>query len=567
MSDLTVGIDIPVESQDVVKAARSVGNLASELRKIGNGTRAAASHFREMTTVARASASTTHGTMANMVSRMNANLSLLTTGAVIGWFGGLTTMALGAARAVGNLGIAIARGVVGVGQWMAGVGMFQETSLASLEVILKSKTLAAQLYKDAIDFAGATPFDTKEVVSGYKQLLSVGFGVDELRRTFTALGDLAASTGDPTALGRAITVMGQIRSLGKLTTEDLNQLSGMSLGKADVLTEVAKIMGTDLATASKDLERGAITSAVATEAILKAVERTRGGMMDVQSATLSGLLSSLASKPFEIVDKLKTSGGAVAKFYDTVKSTVQGLLKWLDTTGAKMGIERGLNATAAALTKLIQLTGAFVGGVWKGLTGEGDKFTGLADSIEKWDVTKLSAGFSEIGEKVGTLAGDLAVLSTNLVKLSENESLSFILRVFGGFAVDSLKAVIAVTEFVAQPFIRLMEVIGWVIEKFRSLKTEASSAIGLGSGFQLSSLFSTMTPALGGVGAGEGISTPIVRAFPSVSSPVPSGEVANGGSVVNNSYQISQSVSGGMMPEEIARLCRIEVKRALESTG
>lgn len=199
---------------------------------------------------------------------------------------------------------------------------FKETTLTSLKLILKDGNAAREVYDDAISIAQKTPFDTRDVLSGMKKLLAIGFDRKDARFAFQALGDVASMSESPgQSLDMMTLAMGQIKAAGKLQMQDLRQITNWSASAGVGLSQVYDTLGGMLRVKSaeipKMMERGLISGEQGIYAILKTFQdRVSGGVAGsvsvAQSATLSGLLSNLSSKPFEMLQGLQVSEGMKA---------------------------------------------------------------------------------------------------------------------------------------------------------------------------------------------------------------------------------------------------------------
>ncbi|MDO8604956.1 MAG: hypothetical protein Q7R40_00335 [Phaeospirillum sp.] len=123
----------------------------------------------------------------------------------------LTAAAGGLARSMEKFGVGA--GVAGgalVGAF-AGMGVssnkFKQNTLATLEVLTRSKKEAASLYQFFSKFADVSPFDDEEVVSAGKALLTFGFNA---RKQLQLVSDTAAAMGVP--LEQVVRVMAKLKA-------------------------------------------------------------------------------------------------------------------------------------------------------------------------------------------------------------------------------------------------------------------------------------------------------------------------------------------------------------------
>ena len=80
-----------------------------------------------------------------------------------------------------------------------------------------------QKMMDDLDvFAKATPFNSSEVIAQSQKMLAMGWDADKIIEDMTIIGDAAAATGKgEEGLQRIVLALAQIKSKGKLSTEEL----------------------------------------------------------------------------------------------------------------------------------------------------------------------------------------------------------------------------------------------------------------------------------------------------------------------------------------------------------
>lgn len=374
------------------------------------------------------------------LGKVGLSLGGVATTAAVGLAAGLAAVVAAALAAGAALGALGAKGVYAFASWAVEVGAFRETTMVTLEAMLKSKTAAEEVYASAKKMAATTPFATKDVVEQYKQLLALGFKQQELERTFRAVGNLAAVRGDPQIMGQLTLVMGQIRAAGKLMGGEILQLQNAGLGKGDVFEAIAKKMGKSMEEVRKMQEAGEVDADTALEAIISLIEDKYGTVMAKQSETLVGLWSTVLSRPFELMDAAMESaakkGKGLAKFYDSLKDAIrwardlafddkgnltdrgQKIVAILERMGGVLhnlfGDFDSKKATEAfdkimiVVEKVMPHLEAFGKGLKAGfLAGIGPlmKALGGIDAEKASDAEKITKAFEFLGKAIGFVAG------------------------------------------------------------------------------------------------------------------------------------------------------------------
>ncbi|AZF88278.1 tape measure domain protein [Meiothermus phage MMP17] len=237
--------------------------------------------------------------------------AIATVGQVQGAIGGLQAR-VGALRgafssvtdSVFNLKNALVAGAIGFATKVVidQVGFIEQQRIA-LGTILGSPIRATAALDWAIKFADVTPFETPQVLEAMRQALAVGFNTKQIEPLLTTLGDTAAALSlGPAGLNDLITVFGQIRSAGKLNTEEVNQLTERGIPAFEIL---AKAFSTDIPTVRQMIEKGQIASEAALGAIYRGLKTRFGGGMAAQSRSIFGLVSTLRSRPQTIAFRLE----------------------------------------------------------------------------------------------------------------------------------------------------------------------------------------------------------------------------------------------------------------------
>lgn len=114
----------------------------------------------------------------------------------------------------------------------------------AFRVLTGSLDNSRKLMAEINDMAVKTPYDIGEIRDLTKQMLSFGFGQDEVIGQMKMLGDITAGTGgDLKLLARAY---GQVKTKGKLYAQELNQLGEQGLAVREILADSMGISVSDL---------------------------------------------------------------------------------------------------------------------------------------------------------------------------------------------------------------------------------------------------------------------------------------------------------------------------------
>jgi tape measure domain-containing protein len=288
----------------------------------------------------------------------------------------------GPALAVG----AAAGGLAALGtKWMVSSLSFRENTLDSLEAMLKSKSAAEDVFKKATTFAAKTPFATGQVAAAFEKLIAAGIKPDDLEKMMGGIGDLAGGSAEK--VDRALMAVSQIKGKGKLQGEELMQLAEMGLPMGAVFENLGKSMHKTSDEVQKLMSAGKISADVGIGAIMSTIDQTFGGRMEKAGNSLSGLWSTLASAPEDILFRL---GPQMEPMIGSIKDFVKQAIELMgpDAPGGQM------------LGAVFKNVGTFVGDAVRSLasfdfSGWLQKVSDLATSMSP-KIEAIWTGFSKL---------------------------------------------------------------------------------------------------------------------------------------------------------------------------
>ena len=136
-----------------------------------------------------------------------------------------------------------------------------------------------------------SPFKQSDVAQAFRLAQALGFNTQEAKRLTAATLDWATATGaqgyDIERVNRAL---GQMQVKGKVSQEEINQLTEAGVDAQRILSGAFGKSGTDL---QKAFQNGSITSREAIDAIIKDMERLYQGAGANSASSFAGLLSTL----------------------------------------------------------------------------------------------------------------------------------------------------------------------------------------------------------------------------------------------------------------------------------
>jgi tape measure domain-containing protein len=210
------------------------------------------------------------------------------------------------------------------------------------------------------EFDRQSPFSFTESVRGAQRLSAVGFQGKELLSVLRDIGDAAAGSGGGTedfmGIARAI---GQMRSKGKLSMEEINQLGDRGINSLKILQQQLKF--TDEFKAKLMAGEETLSSDVAVPALLKGFREIYGGAMAEAAKTFPGQVSNLQSA----VEQLGAALGEVLAKSGGIGITIENLTKLTDKTSEFVRNNPGLVKTGLTIAGIGVAGMLAVGGIGK----------------------------------------------------------------------------------------------------------------------------------------------------------------------------------------------------------
>jgi len=299
---------------------------------------------------------------------------------------------------------------------------FEQTQIA-FETMLKSAEKAQHFLKEASEFANKTPFEFPELINSSKLLMAFGFEADKVLDMLKTIGDTASGLGAGSeGIDRITRALGQMQAKGRAQTEELLQLQELGVPANQILQEELGLTGEQIANIGKE----SIEAAKVIDALLRGMDKRFGGMMDNQSRTAKGMISTLKDT---LQNSLLRPWGQ--GLWEGVKPGLEKITTWIDENQdiiAQWGEawkKAGANISKWVMARVDALRNSIQRMVnsqeWKDAKNFGEKLKIAWDKIiaqpfnEWWNSTGkawLADKASKIGEGIGTAlsAGLLAIL-------------------------------------------------------------------------------------------------------------------------------------------------------------
>ena len=246
----------------------------------------------------------------------------------------------GALKIAGGLAAAVGvTSLVGFGAQAVKTGIgtaaAMETADIAFTTMLGSAEKADTFIRKLADFAKKTPFDFPGLQTAASSLISIGIDTEKVIPIMTTLGDVTSGMGTGAeGIKRATVALQQMNAAGRIQAQDLNQLRDAGIPVYDLLSAA---MGKTKEEVAALAQNGGLGKD-ALDAMMKALETGKGlekfsGLMDKQSASLSGLWSTLKDTVAMGLSKAFTPLIPVLKkTIDSINAGLEPALKVMSTT-------------------------------------------------------------------------------------------------------------------------------------------------------------------------------------------------------------------------------------------
>ena len=191
-----------------------------------------------------------------------------------------------------------------------------EMQQRSLQVLLRDKDEANQLWNQTVQLAVQSPFRVKELVTYTKQLAAYRIESDKLHETTKMLADVSAGLG--VDMNRLILAFGQVRAAEFLRGTELRQFTEAGIPMLEELAEhFTELEGRAVSTADvfARISKRMVTFGDV-EQVFKKVTSEGGTfyrMQEEQSKTLSGMISNLHDSIDLMMNDIGQSNESVLK--------------------------------------------------------------------------------------------------------------------------------------------------------------------------------------------------------------------------------------------------------------
>lgn len=414
-------------------------------------------------------------------------------------------------------GLAAAMGAVGA----AAIKMSADFSASktAFTQLLGSADKAESMLKDLTTFAADTPFEMPGLVNATKRLLGMGFAAEDVIPMMSAIGDsIALLGGGQDAINGVVRALGQIQAKGKLSAEEINQLSDNNI---QAWKYVASELGVSIPQAMQMTKDGAVDASTAINGIIKGLQTEFKGGMSALSQEIPGLLSTIKDnagmvlrgigdqliETFNIKGILQDVANTLTQFSSAISSV--GIKQAIQGLVPPEAIAAVFALSGAIIAAAIPAMYAFAVSAWAAIVplapfiAAGAAVGALAYEIwNNWE--PLSELFGSLWSTISQLFSDYWSIITDVVYDSVGGAVDYITEGWNSISDATNTIWSGITGFISDAWEGIKSIVAsgvnWIIGAMQPLLNLVSSVLPAG----VRNLFSNLSAGIGKVTAAAG---------------------------------------------------------------
>lgn len=225
-------------------------------------------------------------------------------------------------------GVAVTAAIAFIGNAVLGFNSKIQQAQIAFTNFLGSADEADEFIRKMQDFANVTPFNFSGLTESVQKLIAMGFAADEALPVLRAIGDAVAGLGgSQDKLDRVAIALGQIKTAGRVTSQDMRQLTEAGIPAWEML---AQSIGKTQGETRKLAEAGLIPAGDALKALVTGMNDRYGGMMAKQARTAQGAFETLRDTIVQAI------ANAVKPAFDLLTAGMVTLADFMVNGGGKM---------------------------------------------------------------------------------------------------------------------------------------------------------------------------------------------------------------------------------------
>lgn len=201
----------------------------------------------------------------------------------------------------------------------------------SFNTLLGSQEKANQLFSEIMELEVHTPLMMNQLAGAAQMMLGFNIPLEQIMPNLAAIGNIAM--GDANRMNSLTLAFSQMSATGKLMGQDLLQMINAGFNP---LTEISRKTGKSVAELKEEMSKGKISADMVRDAFISVTDEGGKfhGMLEAQSQTLSGVMSTLEGKFQYLINDIGTS---VEGTIISIVKAISDLLEHMDTVKKVLG--------------------------------------------------------------------------------------------------------------------------------------------------------------------------------------------------------------------------------------
>jgi len=169
-----------------------------------------------------------------------------------------------------------------------------EQARIGFTTMLGSAERAEVFLRDMANFAAKTPFEFPELLDASKRMLAYGFAAGDVLPIMEAVGNATAALGlGAEGINRIILALGQMRAKGKLSGEEMRQLTEAGVPAWEMLAEAMGFSADEVGKVMDMASKGLIPADRAIKMLVEGMNKRFPDMMKNMENTWEGVTSTI----------------------------------------------------------------------------------------------------------------------------------------------------------------------------------------------------------------------------------------------------------------------------------
>ncbi|WP_368095046.1 tape measure protein [Bifidobacterium adolescentis] len=314
--------------------------------------------------------------------------------------------------------------------------------------------------KAARDYADRTVYDLSTIQNTTAQLAANG--IKDYTGLTEAAGNLnAVAGGNADTFGSVAMVLTQTASVGKLTTENWNQLADAIPGASGKLQEAMKANGAYTGNFRDAMEKGEISADEFNQAIMQlgmsdvakeaasSTKTMEGALGNLEAAITGGLTDAFNLIKPAVTGALTEAGDRISQFSQTATNGLKSFIQGVSDTGAFQSLSGMVSGLGGALSSLGVAFSSIAATIAPGLQGlsdaggigtaVGEAFTGAAGIIQAL-ADKLTQFGDWVSANAEPISGALIAIGGGFAAFKVASVISAVVSALQGFSLASTTA-------------------------------------------------------------------------------------------------------------------------------